>query len=92
MERTKADCPCSCRTHRSLKPSAAGESSGITGRSGTAAARTHRCWLKQLGKPGFTRWLHCLQMAGTPGVAAEVAELVKVSEEIEEIEGVSEEL
>ena len=45
-----------------------------------------------MGKPGFTRWLHYLQMAGTPGVAAEVAELVKVSEEIEEIEGVSEEL
>ena len=38
--------------------------------------------------PGFTRWLHCLQMAGTPGTAAEVAtELVKVSEEIEEMRG-----
>ena len=38
--------------------------------------------------PGFTRWLHCLQMAGTSGTAAEVAmELVKVREEIEETRG-----
>ena len=33
--------------------------------------------------PGFTRWLYCLQMAGTSGTAAEVAmELDKVSEEM----------
>ena len=56
---------------------------------GVLQQQGHYCRLShQFRKPGFTRWLLCLQMAGTPGAAAKVdMELVKVYQDIKDMGG-----